>query len=49
MRGKKAKAIRFEVYGEETYRQRQYFRINKTGQIIADPKRRLYQALKRNS
>ena len=52
MRGKKAKAIRAEVYGEMALRQlRQYQRFVNSGQIINKPGtlRAEYQALKRKA
>lgn len=45
MRGKKAKLLRSLVYGEETSRQRSYFK-EKGIKIVADKKRRTYKNLK---
>lgn len=48
MRGTKSKLLRKLVYGEETHRQRSYFKDKKHGEIIvADQKRRAYKHLKR--
>jgi len=47
MNVKKAKANRRLVYQSNDFRDRQYFINKKTGQIIADPVRRVYQKSKR--
>jgi len=50
LRGTKAKRIRKQVYGPDgSPRFRKYIQNSKTGQIIADPKRDLYQKMKRES
>lgn len=49
MNGKKAKAIRKEVYGDYSIRYRAYGRDPKKGNIIADDRRRLYQKTKRRA
>lgn len=48
MRGKVAKLIRKVVYGDEfSFRYRQYRRFIRTGAVIADDKRQLYQKFKK--
>ena len=49
MRNKKAKQIRKTVSGDMALNQvsRKYYRHNKTGQIISDGNRRLYQQSKK--
>jgi hypothetical protein len=44
MNGKKAKVLRKKIYGDDfSFRYRKYFRVTKSGQCIADEKRRAYQ------
>ena len=48
MRGKKAKALRKQIYGSEfSFRVREYMRNEKTGTIFCVGKRKEYQSLKR--
>lgn len=47
MNGRKAKLLRDIVYGEETHRQRSYFRIRGKSSIVSDKKRRIYKHIKR--
>jgi len=47
MNGKRAKAIRKKVYGDYSPRFRQYARVPGKGNLIADPKRRIYQKMKK--
>ena len=53
MRGKKARELRKAVYGEETYRQRQYKYLGnnssrlRSGTLRAGGKRTVYKTLKR--
>lgn len=51
MNGRKAKRIGKEVYGEDgSLRHRKYFyKKDRSGQIIADPLRRAYQAAKKEA
>lgn len=42
----RVKKIRQKVYGDFSPKARTYRRDEKTGQITADPKRRMYQMLK---
>lgn len=46
MRGKKAKRLRKEVYGDLSLRARKY-RVRDDGSIMADPLRVIYQKLKK--
>jgi|GEM_PF-5168353 len=47
MSGRQAKRLRHKVYGEEfSPRARRYF-VGSNGQLVADPKRRAYQKVKR--
>lgn len=48
MSGKKAKALRKQVYGNEfSFRVREYMKNTKTGTIFCIGKRKEYQSLKR--
>lgn len=48
MRGKKAKALRKQVYGSEfSFRVRKYVKDAKTGTIFCIDKRKEYQSLKK--
>lgn len=47
MSEKRAKAVRRRIYGDLSPRYRQYFKNRRTGQIIADDRRRLYKYAKR--
>ena len=48
MKGKKAKALRKQVYGDEfSFRVRKYMKNTKTGTIFCVGKRKKYQSLKR--
>ena len=47
MRGKVAKAIRKQVYGDFSPRFRKYFKVKKTEQKVSDEKRQLYQLTKK--
>lgn len=48
MRGKKARALRTQVYGEKTFRGRTYF-VDNNGTIHADSLRKTYQYLKKTA
>jgi len=49
MNGRKAKAIRRQVYGDHSFRARRYFQVKATGQVIADARRQQYQGEKNAS
>ena len=46
MNDKKAKKLRKEIYGKDSIKERSYKIKPKTGEIIADGKRREYQRIK---
>ena len=49
MKGKKAKALRKQVYGDKfSFRVRKYMKNTKTGTIFCVGKRKKYQSLKRS-
>ena len=47
MRGKRAKEIRKAVYGNFSPQSRRYMQNQKSGQIIADPRRKTFQTAKK--
>ena len=47
MRAKRAKLIRKQAYGDKDFRQRTYYVNNRTGSVVADSLRRVYQTAKR--
>lgn len=49
MDARKAKAIRKEVYGDHSPRYTRKYKRLSSGQVIADPARRLYQQMKKNN
>lgn len=49
MRGKKAKEIRRDVYGNQSIRAKKYRKNTRTGQIIADDMRQRFQREKRTA
>lgn len=48
MRAVKAKRLRLAVYGDYAHRDRVYRKHHRTGTIVADDRRRIYQHAKRD-
>lgn len=49
MNAKKAKKLRKQVYGDLSLKDRKYYELKGTGQILTDTKRQDYQRAKRHS